>query len=116
MPQIDDLPLPAQKQIRAQRGEAPEPETKRRTLLERLAHFGRHEEPTPAESAARAPAPAPAARSGQPNAIHAEYSKRSPYSGRHAQPLDPQGRVLHPSRPMDDDQLEIPAFLRRQSS
>src|SRR6202023_401396 len=43
MPQIDDLPLPAQNQIRAHRGELanePHPEAKRRSLLERLASFG----------------------------------------------------------------------------
>ncbi|MEA2757808.1 MAG: cell division protein FtsZ, partial [Methylobacteriaceae bacterium] len=43
MPQIEDLPLPVQQQIRAQRGEAPPEnatETRRRTLLERLASFG----------------------------------------------------------------------------
>src|SRR6202023_2983748 len=43
MPQIEDLPLPAQNQIRAHRGEpAPEyPEAKRRSsLLQKLASFG----------------------------------------------------------------------------
>src|SRR5579875_3378481 len=43
MPQIDDLPLPAQNQLRAHRGELPpeqHPEAKRRSLLERLASFG----------------------------------------------------------------------------
>jgi cell division protein FtsZ len=30
--------------------------------------------------------------------------------------LDPQGRVAPQPRMMDDDQLEIPAFLRRQAN
>ena len=65
MPQIDDLPLPAQNQIRAHRGEAPtQPhgEAKRRSLLERLASFGagRHDEGAAAGSA-RAPRGSPAA-------------------------------------------------------
>jgi cell division protein FtsZ len=38
------------------------------------------------------------------------------HQGRHAQqPLDPQGRVI-PPRAVEEDQLEIPAFLRRQSN
>jgi cell division protein FtsZ len=133
MPQIDDLPMPAQKQIRAQRGDLQEPvhEVKRRTLLERLAAFGvsRQEDPaasmhelppkmpTQALPAARPGQIAPAqSNSGQPNSIHAEYSKRPMHQGRHMQqPLDPQGRMI-PPRSAEEDQLEIPAFLRRQSN
>ncbi len=130
MPQIEDLPIPAQKQIRAQRGEIqaePHHDVKRRTLLERLAAFGvsRHEEPahtapahdmsakTPSHLAPQAP------RIAQPNSIHAEYGKRAsqPATVRHGQQsLDAQGRMVPPSRSMEEDQLEIPAFLRRQSS
>ncbi len=46
MPQIEDLPMPAQKQIRAQHAE-PIDTPHRKTLLERLAAFGvsRHDEP-----------------------------------------------------------------------
>jgi cell division protein FtsZ len=118
MPQIDELPLPAQKQIRAQRGEMPIEqghEVKRRTLLERLAAFGTSRDdpaaaPTPHE------APAPGANRPSPNSIHAEYSKRNAPSARPAQqPLDSQGRLI-PPRAVEEDQLEIPAFLRRQSS
>ncbi|HEY1735267.1 MAG TPA: cell division protein FtsZ [Methylovirgula sp.] len=121
MPQIDDLPMPAQKQIRAQRGEAPaEPahEAKRRTLLERLAAFGnRHDDHADHEPMDHHANHAPPARAAQPNSIHAEYSKRSAHPGRGMQqPLDPQGRMMHAPRPAEDDQLEIPAFLRRQSS
>ena len=42
MPRIDELPVPAQNQIRAQRGEVEEtgPEKQRMTLLQRLAQVG----------------------------------------------------------------------------
>ncbi|VFU08699.1 Cell division protein FtsZ 1 [Methylocella tundrae] len=130
MPQIDDLPLPAQNQIRAHRGEPPlqaHPEAKRRSLLERLASFGagKHEEGAhpaaherPAPQQARPQAPSPAQQRPQlPNPVHAEYGKRpqQPAPQRAPQPqLDPHGRVAYQSR--EEDQLEIPAFLRRQSS
>jgi len=121
MPQFDDLPLPAQKQIRAQRGEMPiEPahEVKRRTLLERLAAFGTSRQDDPADAAMHeAPRePVLPSRPSQPNAIHAEYSKRSAHAARPAQqPLDSQGRMIPSQRVIEEDQLEIPAFLRRQT-
>ena len=42
MPRIDELPVPAQKEIRARRGELPEehPEKRRTSLLQRLAAVG----------------------------------------------------------------------------
>ncbi|MDB5571567.1 MAG: ftsZ, partial [Hyphomicrobiales bacterium] len=55
MPTVEDLPLPGQNQLRAQRGEggpAEAVESKRRTLLERLASFGRSSEDAPAEAPA----------------------------------------------------------------
>ena len=128
LPQIEDLPVPAQKQICAQRGEPVEPlaaQDRRKTLLERLAAFGvsRHEEP-PRHAAlpAREPAPriaAPAPRLAQPSPVHAEYGKRAPQqpSPRQVQAaLDAhQGRAA-PARSIEEEQLEIPAFLRRQSN
>ncbi len=104
------------------------PRSRRRTLLEKLAAFGmsRQDEAPPAPRQApplQAPQigahgrPAPQNPS-QPNAVHAEYAKRQnpPAAPRSAQAaLDPHGRV-NPQRPSDDDQLEIPAFLRRQQS
>jgi cell division protein FtsZ len=137
MPQIDDLPLPAQNQIRAQRGELPQEapaEAKRRTLLERLASFGmsRQDEAhagqhAPAQPvapqalthagapAAYAPAPGYAPGRPHPSSVHAEYAKR-PAQG-YAQPhLDATGRPVPPQRTSEEEQLEIPAFLRRQSS
>jgi cell division protein FtsZ len=131
MPQIDDLPLPAQNQIRAHRGEhgaEPHPEAKRRSLLERLASFGisRHDdgaaEPGPRERQApvRLPAPGPSHRQQQPGPVHAEYGKPAqhpPAPQRALQPaVDAHGRGAYQTRAIEEDQLEIPAFLRRQSS
>jgi len=144
MPQIEDLPLPVQHQIRAQRGEpATEPQgsdTKRRTLLERLASFGmsRQDEvatqppvrpaaPQPAPRLPPAPAPvhyAPpqqnhAPRAPQPGSPGSEYGKRPVQQALPRQaggPTDQHGRALPPARSFEDDQLEIPAFLRRQSN
>jgi cell division protein FtsZ len=122
MPQIEELPPVAQTQIRAHRGEpAPPPapaETRRRSLLEKLAAFGisRAEDAEPAAPARLAPPPAPAKPSSA--ALHAEYGRPAPRSAlpRAAQgQLDPQGRVAPRSVPSEDDQLEIPAFLRRQA-
>ncbi len=56
MPQIEELPPIAQNQLRAHRGEAPTAppatETRRRSLLEKLAAFGisRHEDEAPASA------------------------------------------------------------------
>jgi cell division protein FtsZ len=123
MPQIEELPPVAQTQLRAHRGEAPPAahpvETRRRSLLEKLAAFGisRHEEETPAP----APRALPAATAPKPAAtgVHAEYGRPQPRPAapRPAQgALDPHGRVASRAAQMEDDQLEIPAFLRRQSN
>ncbi len=121
MPNIDELPPVAQTQIRALRGDvAPPPavaETRRRSLLEKLAAFGisRTEDAEPAPPARSAPQPAPAKPSGA--ALHAEHGRPALRSAlpRAAQgQLDPQGRVSPRLVPSEDDQLEIPAFLRRQ--
>jgi cell division protein FtsZ len=132
MPRIDELPVPAQAQIRASRGElepgAPAPEQKRMTLLQRLATvgFGARKEDAPAapaEAAPTAPAAPAVAPAAEPraamSAVHAEYAKRpaTPQGYRPAQgSLDAQGRIAVPQRSIEDEQLEIPAFLRRQAN
>jgi cell division protein FtsZ len=136
MPRVEDLPLPAQNQLRAHRPESSEPpappaaEAKRRSLLERLASFskGRHDEappPPPRQNfpppqagvnvppPSPPPVPPPVPHGPAPATVHAEYGKR-PTPGR--LPLDQHGRIMAPARPIEDDQLEIPAFLRRQST
>jgi cell division protein FtsZ len=97
------------------------------TLLQRLATVGfgtrKEDAPATAEAAPMPPAVAAAAPAPEPRAamspVHAEYAKRpaSPQGYRPAQgSLDPQGRIAVPQRSMEDEQLEIPAFLRRQAN
>jgi cell division protein FtsZ len=122
MPAIEDFPQPGQELMRArQTGGAPQmaaAETRRRTLLERLATFGmsRAEEHVAETQAQRVAAPQPqraVPRQQQaPSPVHNEYAKR-PAAQRPAAPLDPHGRALPRA---EDDQLEIPAFLRRQAN
>ncbi len=120
MPRVDELPMPAQNQIRAQRGE-PAAEQKRMTLLQRLAHVGmgrREDEPEAAparreQPSMRAPDPRaaqqkPAARPGEPVS---EFAKRPP-----ARPVAEVPSRHAPQHGHEEDQLEIPAFLRRQTN
>jgi cell division protein FtsZ len=131
MPQIEDLPLPVQQQMRIQRGEAqPEnvTETRRRTLLERLASFGmsRQDEAqhAPAQHLPALPAPRTQPqiqpRPAAPSPVHSEYARRpqapAPAPAPRQAQLDPHGRATPVTRSAEDDHLEIPAFLRRQSS
>ncbi len=112
MPTVDDLPLPGQQLVRAQgMAGAPEPESRRRTLLERLANFGmsRAEEMRAAQPQLSAPV---APQQAQPSPVHAEYAKRPTMAPRPAGPIDTHGRAMPRA---EEDQLEIPAFLRRQS-
>jgi cell division protein FtsZ len=128
MPRLDELPIPAQNQIRAKRGpvnDADHPEKRRMTLLQRLASvgLGRKEEPAePAEArpAARQalpsfdrPPPRPLQRSHEARAPEpvSEYAKRPAPQG-----LDPLGRQTPVHNSVEEDQLDIPAFLRRQAN
>ena len=127
MPRIDELPVPAQNEIRARRGEIPaeqHPEKRRLSLLQRLAAvgLGRQDEDDEAPVAPRrAPAPPlpptdrlpgrPTPRPDPRQEPVSEYAKRpSPQS------LDQHGRQTSVHNRNDDDQLDIPAFLRRQAN
>jgi len=123
MPSIEEFPEHAQALMRRQPqtvAEAPAAESRRRTLLERLATFGMSRaeehavEPQPPRLAAPQPQPPRAypPRQPSPSPVHAEYAKR-PATQRPVAPLDPHGRAQPRA---EDDQLEIPAFLRRQSN
>jgi cell division protein FtsZ len=115
LPQIEDFPVVAQQQLRAaqiqQPVHAPAHEAKRMTLLQRLAAvgLGRRDE---AEGAPAAPAAVAA-----PAVPAVENARRQPQpqaSRAAAGQLDSHGRPQ--PRSIEDDQLEIPAFLRRQVS
>ena len=129
MPRVEDLPVPAQNQLRATRGEADAAahhDQRRMSLLQRIATVGLGRKDGPAGPPA--PAERPSATSGRPagegpqrptvSPAHAEYSKRAaPQGYRPAQGgLDPHGRAPAPPKGLDDEQLEIPAFLRRQTN
>ena len=128
MPRIDELPLPAQNEIRAQRGELDEdhPEKRRMTLMQRLASvgLGRRAEgdapvappmPRPARPIPQFehPPQRPAARhpEGRPSEPVSEYARRTAPQG-----LDTHGRSAPVHNSNEEDQLDIPAFLRRQAN
>jgi cell division protein FtsZ len=130
MPRVDELPLPVQRQMeqRTQQSVPPAPpvEKKRVTLMERLAQagFGRRGDEAVHQ---QQPAPRPAQPAPQPQAyapqaaspVHQEYAKRPAPAPQPRAPqagLDVHGRPLSAQRPAEDDHLEIPAFLRRQSN
>jgi len=143
MPGIDELPRPAQAELRAKRGEAEvdSPEKRKVSLLRRLAAVGlgrrdeleesekmpAHMRPVrplsaprpldrPAERPAAAAPPRPAMpppqmpRSTEPVS---EYARRPSPQGKG---LDALGRQGPMQPPLEEDQLDIPAFLRRQAN
>ncbi|HWV40389.1 cell division protein FtsZ [Pseudorhodoplanes sp.] len=127
MPRIDELPPQAQREIQAHRGElvAPEPEKQRMSLLKRLASAGlglktEQDEP-PAQQDPRMMAPPvpprmpqrPAPRPAEGRDPVSDYARRPPHA---PQGLDMHGRTAPVNNPPEDDQLEIPAFLRRQAN
>jgi cell division protein FtsZ len=127
MPKFEDLPMPAQAEIRQARGEAEDehPQKTRLSLLQRLANvgLGRRDEETEPPIAARASGPAmaplperkPQRSVAQQIATHepvSEYAKRPAPQG-----LDVHGRPAPvAAAPQGDDHLDIPAFLRRQAN
>lgn len=130
MPKFEDLPMPAQNEIRQARGDAEEehPQKVRMSLLQRLANvgLGRRDEETEPPIAARASGPAmapmPALPERKPQRTVAQqmatHEPVSEYARRPApQGLDTHGRPAPVApTPQGDDHLDIPAFLRRQSN
>jgi cell division protein FtsZ len=126
MPKIEDFPRPVQEQLRQAREGANQAELRRKSIFEKLASFGasKTEEsfepqstPAPARPP-RAPAPQTYARPAEQPQAPAEYAKRpvsAPAHGGHAG-LDPHGRRPAAARSVEEDHLEIPAFLRRQGN
>jgi cell division protein FtsZ len=130
MPKFEDLPMPAQNEIRQARGEAEDehPQKARMSLLQRLANvgLGRRDEETEPPIAARASGPAMAPLPPLPerkpqrsvaqqiaaNEPVSEYARRPAPQG-----LDAHGRPAPVAAvPQGDDHLDIPAFLRRQAT
>jgi cell division protein FtsZ len=131
MPKFEELPMPAQAEIRQARGDAEEehPQKSRLSLLQRLANvgLGRRDEENEPPIAARASGPVmpsmpplperkPAKRSVQEQIATtepvSEYARRPAPQG-----LDHHGRPAPVApAPQGDDHLDIPAFLRRQAT
>jgi cell division protein FtsZ len=130
MPKFEDLPMPAQNEIRQARGDIEEehPQKTRMSLLQRLANvgLGRRDEETEPPIAARASGPAMAPMPPLPerkpqrtvaqqiaaNEPVSEYARRPAPQG-----LDTHGRPAPvAATPQGDDHLDIPAFLRRQAT
>ena len=110
----------------AQHGELapPEPEKQRMSLLKRLASAGlglKSEAEEPAMRHDPRPAPVPMPRMPQRPPARpmenrdpvSEYARRGPQG---PQGLDMHGRQAPVNNSAEDDQLDIPAFLRRQAN
>jgi cell division protein FtsZ len=134
MPRIDELPVPAQNEIRARRGELPQddhPEKRRMSLLQRLASVGLGRREQDEHEAMPAPRPAPLnapmspermtgrpmPRPAEPRHDSRQEMPVSEYARRPApQGLDQHGRQSPVHNQSEEDQLDIPAFLRRQAN
>jgi len=130
MPRLEDLPIPGQNELRAVRGEvagADLPEKRRMGLLQRLASvgLGRRDMAGETESAAdghrpQLEPPRPSSRQGvgRQGDSRSAADPASEYGNkRHGhQGLDPLGRQAPVHNSPEEDQLEIPAFLRRQAT
>jgi cell division protein FtsZ len=134
MPRIEELPAPAQRQLRAKQGDMVEPdhpEKQRMSLLQRLASAGlgrKVEDPAPAAESPAAhhhnppafdrmpPRPAPRQDARPENRPLENRGPVSDYAPRAPQGLDMHGRQAPVNNSAEDDQLDIPAFLRRQAN
>lgn len=127
MPRLDELPMPAQAELRQARGEVDEetPQKTRLSLLQRLANvgLGRRDEETEAPIAARAAGPAmPALPDRKPQRTVQQQIAASEPVSEYARRPAPQGLDAHgrpapvAPAPQGDDHLDIPAFLRRQAT
>jgi cell division protein FtsZ len=131
MPKFEDLPMPAQAEIRHARGEVEEdhPQKSRMSLLQRLANvgLGRRDEDNEPPIAARASGPAmpampPSPERKQPRRTVAEQMTANEPVSEYARRPAPQGLDAHgrpapvAPTPQGDDHLDIPAFLRRQAN
>jgi cell division protein FtsZ len=130
MPKFEELPMPAQAEIRQARGETEEehPQKSKLSLLQRLANvgLGRRDEESEPPIAARASGPAmtplpPLPDRKQQRSVSQQVANHDPVSEYAKRPA-PQGLDVHgrpapvAATPQGDDHLDIPAFLRRQAN
>ena len=129
MPRIEELPVPAQNQLRARERIEPvdDPmEKPRMSLLQRLASVGLGRKESEEESYHPQPAPPPRPMQmperPRPVARLPEALAHEPVSEFAKRPQQPPSLGLDLDRPAPshgggiDDQLDIPAFLRRQAN
>ncbi|WP_011581336.1 MULTISPECIES: cell division protein FtsZ [Chelativorans] len=110
MPRVEDFPPVVQAEIQAGAAHAaPEQEDRGPMgLLKRLTTgLSRRDEDSHAGQA-----PEPRLRQADPRRTAPESNIYAPRRGQ----LDEQGRVVQPRASQEDDQLDIPAFLRRQAN
>ncbi|WP_425908719.1 cell division protein FtsZ [Nitrobacter sp. TKz-YC02] len=128
MPRMEELPMPAQNEIRQARGEVDgeHPQKNRLSLLQRLANvgLGRRDQDAEPPLAGREAGPAmaqmPPLPERRPQRSVAEQMGNEPVSEYARRPspqgLDSHGRPVPVTpAPQGDDHLDIPAFLRRQA-
>ena len=127
MPRLEELPMPAQAEIRQARGEVEEetPQKTRLSLLQRLANvgLGRRDEESEPPVAARTAGPAiPPLPERRPQKSVAQQIAATEPVSEYARRPAPQGLDVHgrsapvAPAPQGDDHLDIPAFLRRQAT
>jgi cell division protein FtsZ len=129
MPTFEELPVPGQNEFRARRGEpidTEHPEKRRLTLLQRLAAvgLGRREDELEHKSDSRPVEPARAAapeRTSFRGSARPSESRGPDSASEFAKRGGPKGFDIHgrtaPAHPQpEEDQLDIPAFLRRQAN
>ena len=127
MPKFEDLPMPAQAEIRKAQGEVEEEHPhKKLSLLQRLANvgLGRRDEESEPPIAARASGPSmpPLPERKPARTVAQQVAASEPVSEYAKQRPAPQGLDVHGRQapvapaPQGDDHLDIPAFLRRQAN
>jgi cell division protein FtsZ len=132
MPKFEELPMPAQAEIRQARGDAEDddhPQKSRMSLLQRLANvgLGRRDEESEPPIAARSSGPAmpampPLPERKQPRRAVGDQTGANEPVSEYARRPAPQGLDVHgrpapvAPAPQGDDHLDIPAFLRRQTT
>jgi cell division protein FtsZ len=119
MPRVEELPIPAQNEIRASRGEQTEHQAldqKRMSLLQRLAQvgLGRRDQKDEAFEPHELTAEVPQQRAAPDRRTQEQVSE---YSRRPAGRPSPSESAARSTRTrVEEDELDIPAFLRRQAN
>jgi cell division protein FtsZ len=116
MPRPEEFPLPGRALVEKQGQLENHPEERRKSLMQRLAAVGlgrrsESEVPRTAPQYQQPVRPSPRQPEGRTGDPVSEYAKRNAPHG-----LDPHGRQAPVHNSPEDDQLDIPAFLRRQAN